>query len=818
MMTLTQNQKIKLVCAVFMAFVMFGAFWMFFPQKYEAKDVINIPQLGDMPDSPQAQAITVSGILQTINNRAFTDEAGLRLLASHIYLFNEGSDVFSSKRFKRMFRTIPEDILALADANEFMTYSNLLSYVESRPALFEALNTSIAALYYGRIAFSSVSVSQNETGDKITLAFRSDDPIICQQSLDIIMELSMRGFEDRYVTERYSSSMVDVYMPAVWALVGGVFGFLLSFGLITMKTKVGRKLITPERAEKRTGLEVSGVLPNSKIMSMNKNFDQIKNSLLYNLLFSIFHQTPEKQQHRILITSIYPEEGRVFVSNTMSEWLLRKGKKCTVITPYFEDDTWYLKYHNTSDEEVVSIESLTKSDVLIMIVPPLITGDYPVELFWDFNTAFLVCDADRAWTPENLELLYGFMDKSSHIPQVILNNVEMSVVNKMLKQINVIKTHFAPAKRTVERSIRKKNKRIINDRELAQKIVKETPNLGVILDSNRQIVYANEAITSLLGLGNMDKTLGLRPGELVSCVYSDVMTGGCGTSKACQQCGAVNTIVKCLKSRKRQEGECEISSFMNGQLVPFKFKISCSPLELQNEYFVIANLTDIKGEEDKKEQLMTSVRAGAEANQDLSGLSDLLKNVGETGHLENLLDVMKSGSIDHAEEAAAESQRLTDAENGELTANFESLSAFAILNNVVSMARSKNMQQSREIMLAPPFPSVYVMTDTNIFEHVLRCMLRNAVEATPVAETVYIGYEITGFTVTFYVSNPGSIPAEHQGLIFEKGFTTKESRKGLGTYSMKLLGETYLYGQVDFQTDENTGTKFFISLPIPGTN
>lgn len=37
--------------------------------------------------------------------------------------------------------------------------------------------------------------------------------------------------------------------------------------------------------------------------------------------------------------------------------------------------------------------------------------------------------------------------------------------------------------------------------------------------------------------------------------------------------------------------------------------------------------------------------------------------------------------------------------------------------------------------------------------------------------------------------------------------------RGIGTYSMKLLGEHYLRGQVDFTSDEANGTIFTITLP-----
>ena len=50
--------------------------------------------------------------------------------------------------------------------------------------------------------------------------------------------------------------------------------------------------------------------------------------------------------------------------------------------------------------------------------------------------------------------------------------------------------------------------------------------------------------------------------------------------------------------------------------------------------------------------------------------------------------------------------------------------------------------------------------------------------------------------------------------VFERYVTTNpEPGHGLGTYSMKLLGERYLRGEVSFQSSEADGTVFSISLP-----
>lgn len=96
-------------------------------------------------------------------------------------------------------------------------------------------------------------------------------------------------------------------------------------------------------------------------------------------------------------------------------------------------------------------------------------------------------------------------------------------------------------------------------------------------------------------------------------------------------------------------------------------------------------------------------------------------------------------------------------------------------------------------------------------------MVKNAFEAIAVGEAVTVGFERGVDGVTFTVHNPGVIPERVAHQIFQRTFSTKAPRgRGLGTYSMKLLGERYLGGRVGFQTSPEAGTVFAIRLPNGG--
>jgi signal transduction histidine kinase len=98
-------------------------------------------------------------------------------------------------------------------------------------------------------------------------------------------------------------------------------------------------------------------------------------------------------------------------------------------------------------------------------------------------------------------------------------------------------------------------------------------------------------------------------------------------------------------------------------------------------------------------------------------------------------------------------------------------------------------------------------------------MLTNAFEATPPKGQVRLHVEAERQALNFHVWNAVPIPQEVAMRIFQRHFSTKsEDGRGLGTFSMKLLGERVLGGQVSFTSTESKGTTFRFRLPAKLSN
>ena len=602
---------------------------------------------------------------------------------------------------------------------------------------------------------------------------------------------------------------ISKYQTLMGASLAGISGFVFSFVLVTLRPFFTRRLRTPYNTELKTGLKVAGIVPdNNKLLSC-LNADVIRNTLMYHLLWN-YLQT-EKKQYKILVTSIYAGDGKTFVCEMISDWFIGKGLKCKIVTPFFEDGVWWVKSHNVVGVKSDPEKSFSDTDVVILKLSPLVTGNYPIEIIRSFNTTFLVCKTDMKWLSFEKKALANYMMHSKHIPQVILNNVEMDVVKNILGKINVENAYHDSGKRISHPEMIRRPVRI-NKIEQAQQIMKTMPNLGIILNENRQIVYANEAITSLLGLGTMDK-LGLRLDEIVSCIYSDMTKTGCVSSKTCQNCSADNTMVKCIKSRKHEVGVRRIQSIMNGQLTSFDFSFSCAPLVVNDVFFVIIYLADVKGEEKKRIEFLKKNVLNTSSDRSVSVLNNLVERGDESGRLVNLIDALKQTHTPITVEFR-DNQRFVDALNGKLELQISHASAFNILDSVVCSFQTHEIAQSIKISMAPPFPEVTFSTDVDLLKQILLNMLKSTVKLVALKGIVYTGYERREHSISFYVFNEGVIPEHLQTEMLLRKSVTDENGSDFSMYGMKLLGEKYLRGVVGYKSTKETGTRFCITFRL----
>jgi len=367
------------------------------------------------------------------------------------------------------------------------------------------------------------------------------------------------------------------------------------------------------------------------------------------------------------------------------------------------------------------------------------------------------------------------------------------------------RTSFLPAGRAGSDAL-EAGARILQNAQFLHSVLDAVQEAVLILNSHRQIVFCNKAFIASLSRSAFREVLGMRPGEALECVNS-ASGAGCGTTEFCRNCGAARALKKAGKGEKAAE-ECRIT-VKDGRAL--NFRVWTVPLTVENEEFTIFSVMDIGDE--KRRQTLERIFFHDVLNTagTLLGASAILEEVDETERRQ-IGRMLHETSRRLIEEIKAQ-RDLAEAESGELVVVPEDVVPIELLQETAVFYRHHDAAKGRSIRIDSTSPLDVIRTDKTIFSRVLGNMVKNALEASKEGEVVGIGASAVDGGVLFWVSNPSVMPDEVRGQVFQRAFSTKGPGRGLGSYSMKLLVERYLGGEVSFVSEESSGTTFTIRLP-----
>lgn len=356
----------------------------------------------------------------------------------------------------------------------------------------------------------------------------------------------------------------------------------------------------------------------------------------------------------------------------------------------------------------------------------------------------------------------------------------------------------------------------LDELEYLHDLIDALPYVASILNDNRQVVFSNEALLRQMGIG-MDEILGKRPGEVLSCIHADSTESGCGTSENCQVCGAVNAILKCQETSMTVTDECRIRvRDREGYEESLDLEITATPFRWGEKSYIVFAARDISSEKRKEALERIFFHDVINTAGTLQGVVDLLKQIEDPVKIRDFIDLLSIVSQDLTEEILNQKSLLA-AENGELVVHKQELYLGETLANIVKEYSRHELALNREILFVNPPEETTINTDPVLLKRVINNMIKNALEAISPEERITLDYLRDPQTVTIRVHNPGSMDEAVQKQIFQRSFSTKGKGRGLGTYSMKLLGEKYLKGKVSFSTSRKDGIYFCLTLPLNGS-
>jgi signal transduction histidine kinase len=374
-----------------------------------------------------------------------------------------------------------------------------------------------------------------------------------------------------------------------------------------------------------------------------------------------------------------------------------------------------------------------------------------------------------------------------------------------------VTTFFAPAGRSDPAELQRQQASWIGV-PLLQPMIDAMSEEVLILNQNRQVIGANRRLLELLDC-QIGEVLGKRPGELVGCRNADVGPDGCGSAHECVMCGAVEAVLQSQRSEDRVTRECRITlkEPVGGAL---DLLVSATAVDVDSQRYTIGVLKDIS---DQKRLAVLARMFFHDVMNTAGGIQGYAQLIRESLPQDSLESDEMGELTELAEQLIEEirAQRdLTYAETGDLEPEFEQVDAAELLYRQQHLLAKHPVARGRriEVIVAP---GVTLVSDPRLLGRVLSNMIKNALEAARAGQVVTVRCDsMDSDLVEFHVHNPQVMSREVQMQIFQRSFSTKSgSGRGIGTHSIKLLGERYLGGTVRFVSCDGHGTTFSIRLP-----
>lgn len=367
-------------------------------------------------------------------------------------------------------------------------------------------------------------------------------------------------------------------------------------------------------------------------------------------------------------------------------------------------------------------------------------------------------------------------------------------------------TAFAPARRSTPEEL-ETSLRLLKTNRAMTELLQSMPDFVMLLDANRQVVFANTSLEHALG----NALIGKRPGEVLSCQHATETAAGCGTSPSCRHCGAAKAVLGSQQGRAQME-ECRITIDRDGHLEALDLRVWANPVVIDGATFTLLSSRDIADEKRKSfleriflHDLMNTATA-------LRGATELMDG-GDPREHEATAQHIGSLSSRIIEEINSQRQ-LIAAESNELVATPQGLQSAGFLLGICSTWRCSELLEGKTLRIADDSVDVAFRSDPSLLGRVVGNMTKNAIEASRPGQVVTLGCRLEDGQVAFWVNNPTFMPERVRLQIFNRSFSTKGVGRGLGTYSMKYLTEKYLEGDISFTSTEGEGTTFVARYPL----
>ncbi len=352
----------------------------------------------------------------------------------------------------------------------------------------------------------------------------------------------------------------------------------------------------------------------------------------------------------------------------------------------------------------------------------------------------------------------------------------------------------------------------INQSPVMNALLEASEGILVVLNEDRQIIAMNHTFLESLGLADIQEALGLRLGESLRCIHAFDKPHGCGTTEHCNTCGAAIAMMSVIRDRNEDEQICALVSDRKGVVSDICLQVKAKPITVDANQWVLFYAQDVT-----QQQFWL--------NMDRVFFHDINNTLTALYGNVQLLEMEEPGNeevsgirntIERLVREIAIQRDFSQHRDATYSPTKTSVALSQIKKELDTVINGHKASFNKEITASWPEQDLLLETDYLLLSRILSNMVINALEATSQKGNIRIS--VTGTPedqVSFEVWNQAFIPAPIQKRIFQRYFSSKDGNgRGLGTYSMKLFGESYLKGNVSFTTSKAEGTCFTFTLPL----
>ncbi|MBK8046926.1 MAG: PAS domain-containing sensor histidine kinase [Anaerolineales bacterium] len=304
---------------------------------------------------------------------------------------------------------------------------------------------------------------------------------------------------------------------------------------------------------------------------------------------------------------------------------------------------------------------------------------------------------------------------------------------------------------------------------LINELLSAVPEIFLVLNAQRQIIFANDAAVRLLGYGSLDDLVGLRPGNAVDCTHATLMPGGCGTSEFCRECGAVRAILSSLHGAEDVQ-ECRI---MRRDGDALDLRVQARPLTLDGNQYSLFAVVDISHEKRRRALERIFFHDILNTAGGMIGVADILRTGGidEVSEFKDTIYVLATSLVDEIKSQ----QILSAAEAGELAVNPSRINTLTLLLELRNLYNNHEVSVGRRLEFSADSESIVFVSDGVLVRRVVGNMIKNALEACRTGQSVTVTSCLHQGNVEFRVHNPGSIPRISNCRFFSARFQPRET-------------------------------------------